>query len=83
VSSGQLTGRAAVENGSDSERLLLEILEGYEQEYTGSGDTLDDALKNAYKNAEASGKHVFHVNHIFIRGDNPLSGYGVVISPHG
>jgi hypothetical protein len=72
-----------VENGSDSERALLEVLEGYEQEYTGSGDTVEKALENAYDNAKASGKHVFHVNHIFIRGDNPLSGYGVVISPHG
>ena len=72
-----------MQNGSDSEGLLLEVLKGYEQEYTGSGDTLDAAFKNAYENAKGSGKHVFHVNHIFIRGDNPLSGYGVVISPHG
>ena len=72
-----------MENGSDSERTLLEVLEGYEQEYTGSGDTLEEALENAYENAKASGKHVFHVNHILVRGDNPLSGYGVVISPHG
>ena len=72
-----------MQNGSDSEGLLLEVLEGYEQEYTGSGRTLEEALEDAYEHGKASGKHVFHVNHIFISGDNPLSGYGVVINPHG
>lgn len=72
-----------MQNESDSEGLLREVLEQYEQEYTGTGRTLEGALENAYENGKASGKQVFHVNHIFLRGDNPLSGYGVVISPQG
>jgi hypothetical protein len=72
-----------VENDSDSQELVDEILRGYEQDYTGSGRTLEDALEDAYEKAKASGKHVFHVEHIFVTGDNPLSGYAVVLHPHG
>jgi hypothetical protein len=72
-----------VQNGSDSEGLLNEILSGYEQDYTGTGRTLEDAIDDAYEKAKGSGNHVFHVEHIFVRGDNPLSGYAVVLHPHG
>jgi hypothetical protein len=63
--------------------LLLRVLEQYEREYTGHGDTFNDALDDAWNKAKDSGNHVFRVQEIFITGDNPLSGYGVVISPHG
>ncbi len=72
-----------MQNGSDSQDMLRQVLAQYEQEYSGSGRSLEDALEDAYENGKASGKHVFKVNHIFITGDNPLSGYGVVISPSG
>jgi hypothetical protein len=72
-----------VQNGSESESLLSEILEPYEHDYTGSGRTLEDAIEQAYEKAKGSGKHVFHVEHIFVAGDNPLSGYAVVLHPHG
>jgi hypothetical protein len=39
-------------------------------------------LKDAYEKGKASGHKVFRVEEIFIAGDNPLSGYAVVISPH-
>jgi hypothetical protein len=69
-----------VQNGSDSDDLLSEILE----EYGGEGKTLEEALENAYENGKrASGKHVFSIEHIYLRGENPLSGYAVVIKPHG
>jgi hypothetical protein len=69
-----------VENGSNSEGLLSEILE----EYGGEGKTLHEALENAYENGKsASGKHVFRLEHIYLHGENPLSGYAVVIRPHG
>jgi hypothetical protein len=72
-----------VQNGSDSEGLLNEILEQYEHDYSGTGRTLEDALEDAYEKAKGSGKHVFHVEHVFVTGDNPLSGYAVVLHPHG
>jgi hypothetical protein len=80
VSPGQLTGRAGVNNGSDSDGILDDILE----EYAGEGKTLGEALENAYENGKrASGKHLFQLEHIFLQGENPLSGYAVIIRPHG
>jgi predicted RNase H-like HicB family nuclease len=73
-----------VDNGSHYEGLLREVLEPYEQVYTGNGDTLDEAFKNAYEaGKKGSGKHAFHVEHILLLGNNPLSGYAVVVRPHG
>ena len=70
-------------NESDSAEILRNVLAD-EQGYSGEGDTLDEALRVAWENGKrASGHHVYRVKHIFIRGDNPLSGYGVVITPHG
>ena len=69
-----------MENGSDSESILDDILE----EYAGTGTTLHEAFENAYENGKkGSGKHLFHVEHIYLQGDNPLSGYAVVVKPHG
>jgi hypothetical protein len=73
----------AVENGSDSESLLREVLERYEETYTGYGGTLEEAHQDAYEKGKSAGHRVFHVRAVFIRGDNPLSGYAVVVSPTG
>lgn len=70
-------------NESDSGELLREVLAQFEHEYTGEGEKLKDALNVAYEKGKESGHKVFRVQEIFIRGDNPLSGYGVVITPHG
>jgi len=72
-----------VENGSDSESLLSEVLDRYEDTYTGYGKTLEEAHQDAYEKGKSSGHRVFHVRATFIRGDNPLSGYAVVIGPTG
>jgi hypothetical protein len=76
-----------VADGSDSEAILDRVLQKY-QRYTGKsmdGDaaTLEDALRDAYKKGEKDGHKLFRVEEIFIAGDNPLSGYAVVITPHG
>ena len=71
-----------MQNQSDSAAILRNIL-AEEQDYTGVGDDLETALKDAYDKGKGSGHRVFRVKDIFIRGDNPLSGYGVVIIPHG
>jgi hypothetical protein len=83
VSASHREKEAAVENGSDSAATLREVLALYEREYTGEGEKLRDALDAAYEKGKESGHQVFRVQEIFIRGDNPLSGYGVVITPHG
>jgi hypothetical protein len=75
-----------VSNGSESEAILDRVLMKYERypgKSTGPEATLEAALNNAYENGKVSGRKVFHVEEIFIVGDNPLSGYAVVISPHG
>lgn len=72
-----------MESDFDSAAILRGLLEQYEQEYSGEGDDLRAALEDAYEKAKGSGHKVFRVQEIFIRGDNPLSGYGVVISPSG
>ena len=72
-----------MENGSDSESILREVLERYEQVYFGYGTTLEEAHQDAYEKGKSSGHRVFHVRDTFIRGDNPLSGYTVIISPTG
>jgi len=70
---------------SESEEILDRVLSKYER-FTGTsmgeGGTVEDALKDAYEKGKASGHKVFRVEEIFIAGDNPLSGYAVVISPH-
>lgn len=72
-----------MQDESDSAATLREVLALYEREYTGEGEKLKDALDAAYEKGKESGHQVFRVQEIFIRGDNPLSGYGVVITPHG
>jgi hypothetical protein len=69
---------------SESEEILDRVLANY-QRYTGKsmgdGATVEAALNDAYENGKASGHKVFRVEEIFIVGDNPLSGYAVVIGP--
>ncbi|TML94191.1 MAG: hypothetical protein E6G03_14135 [Actinobacteria bacterium] len=71
-----------MQNESDSASILRNVLAD-EQGYTGEGDDLKAALNDAYEKGKAAGHRVFRVKDIYIRGDNPLSGYAVVIIPHG
>jgi hypothetical protein len=71
-----------VQNESDSAAILRRLLADYEREFTGEGDDLQDALNEAYEKGKAAGYNVFRVEHIFIAGDNPLSGYAVVLGGH-
>ena len=70
---------------SESEEILDRVLTKYER-YTGKSigedATVEKALNNAYEKGKASGHKVFRVEEILIVGDNPLSGYAVVIGPH-
>jgi len=73
-----------VKNGSDSDKTLSDVLAQFEHGYTGEGEKLHEALDRAWKKATKSSEHrVFRVQEIFVTGENPISGYGVVISPTG
>ena len=70
---------------SESEEILDRALAKYERftgKAIGESATVEDALKDAYEKGKASGHKVFRVEEILIVGDNPLSGYAVVIGPH-
>jgi hypothetical protein len=76
-----------VSNGSESEGILEEALRKH-QRYTGKvldgeASKLEDAFREAYEKGASDGHRLFRVEEIFVVGDNPLSGYGVVISPTG
>jgi len=71
------------QKGSDSKEALRAVLRDYQRQYTGEGKDLDAAINAAYRKGARAGHQVFEVEHIFIRGDNPLSGYAVVLTPHG
>jgi hypothetical protein len=70
-----------VKNGSDSDDLrppdeLLQ-LEGI----PGDGKDLPAAFADAWEKGKASGHRVFRVQDIFVWGENPISGYRVIITP--
>ena len=69
--------------GSDPEMTLREVLSQFEHGFTGDGDDLKTAFDNAWEKGKSSGHRVFRVQEIFIQGENPISGYGVVITPTG
>jgi hypothetical protein len=70
-----------VKNGSDSDDLgppdELLRLEGF----PGDGRDLAEAFANAWENGKSSGHRVFRVQDIFVWGENPISGYRVIITP--
>ncbi|HLB19976.1 MAG TPA: hypothetical protein VK613_12695 [Gaiellaceae bacterium] len=73
-----------MKNGSDSDDLSPpDVLRGLEQSFTGDGLTLDEAFKNAWERGKSSGHRVFRAQDIFVWGDNPISGYRVIITPVG
>jgi hypothetical protein len=80
----------AVQDGSDLqalfERLVAESIERTKEKYgdafSGEGRVLECALDDAYDKGKAQGYRVFQIEDIFLRGDNPLSGYAVVLGPH-
>lgn len=69
-----------MKHGSDSdvnppEELLT--LEGF----AGDGKDLSAAFDEAWERGKSSGHKVFRVQEIFVWGENPISGYRVIITP--
>jgi hypothetical protein len=69
-----------VQNGSDSDLNLPEELLALEG-FAGDGRDIHAAFDDAWERGKASGHKVFRVQEIFVWGENPISGYRVVITP--
>jgi hypothetical protein len=73
-----------VKNGSDSDVSPPDELRAIEQGYPGDGIDLPTAFKNAWEHGKASSGHrVYRVQDIFVWGENPISGYRVILTPVG
>jgi len=55
------------------------------EEFEGQGDTFELALDGAWKKAKAGGKDPgwFKVKTMWVRGENPIREYRVIITPGG
>ena len=69
-----------MKNGSDSDLNPPEELQGLEG-FAGDGRDLQAAFDNAWERGKSSGHTVFRVQEIFVWGENPISGYRVIITP--
>ena len=72
-----------MKNGSDSDVSPPDELRASEQNFAGDGYPLEDAFNKAWDRGKSSGHRVFRVQEIFVWGDNPISGYRVIITPVG
>ena len=72
-----------MKNGSDSDVTPPEELRALEQNFSGDGATLEEAFNTAWEHGKASGHRVFRTQEILVWGDNPISGYRVIIIPVG
>jgi hypothetical protein len=52
-----------------------------EESFPGDGGTLGDAIEDAYEKGKRAGHKVLRVRDIYVYGDNPISGYRVVVTP--
>jgi hypothetical protein len=70
-----------VNNGSDSDDLTppeeLLRLEGI----PGEGSDVEAAIRNAWGKRKSTDAKVYRVQEIFVWGENPISGYRVIITP--
>jgi hypothetical protein len=72
---------AAVKNGSDSDVRPPDAilrLEGF----AGDGRDLQSAVTDAWQNAtKRSESRAYRIQEVFVWGENPISGYRVIITP--
>ena len=72
-----------MKNGSDSELNPPEEILG-QVGIPGDGRDLAAAIENAWENAKGqSGHRTYRVQEILVWGENPISGYRVIITPVG
>ena len=72
-----------MKNGSDSEFSPPDAILG-QAGIPGDGRDLPEAIANAWENAKRqSGHRTYRVQEILVWGENPISGYRVIITPVG
>jgi hypothetical protein len=69
-----------VKHGSDSDLNPPEELLAFEG-FAGDGKDLSEAFNEAWERGKSSGHRVFRVQDVFVWGENPISGYRVIITP--
>ena len=69
-----------MEYGSDSDLNPPEELLAL-RSFAGDGRDIQAAFDDAWERGKASGHRAFRVQEIFVWGENPISGYRVVITP--
>jgi hypothetical protein len=69
-----------VKHGSDSDLNPPEELVAFEG-FAGDGKDLPAAFDEAWERGKSSGHRVFRVQDIFVWGENPISGYRVILTP--
>jgi hypothetical protein len=72
-----------VKNGSDSYLHPPEELDGLTQGIPGEGPDVETAIRNAWGKRKSTDSKVFRVQEVYVWGDNPISGYRVIIGPVG
>jgi hypothetical protein len=70
-----------VKNGHDSDVTPPEELDRLTQDLSGEGTDVESAVKNAWGKRKSSDPKVYRVKEVFVWGENPISGYRVVIGP--
>jgi hypothetical protein len=73
-----------VQNGSDSDLTPPEeILRVTQPGIPGDGRDVEEAIRNAWGKRESGDSRVYRIQEVYVWGENPISGYRVVIGPTG
>jgi hypothetical protein len=73
-----------VQNGSDSDVTPPEELDRVTQGgIPGEGPDVETAIRNSWGKRKSGDSRIYRVQEIFVWGDNPISGYRVIIGPTG
>jgi hypothetical protein len=59
------------------------VRESGENEFHGDGSKLEDAIHDAHEKAKGAGHRAYRVTEIYAWGENPISGYRVIVAPVG
>jgi hypothetical protein len=70
-----------VENGSESDVSPPNELDRLTQGIPGDGPDLETAIQRAWDRGKSADHKVFRIQEIYVWGENPISGYRVVIGP--
>jgi hypothetical protein len=71
-----------VKNGYDSDLTppdeLIRVSEGI---LPGSGRNVEEAIKDAWGKRKSGDSRVYRVQEVYVWGENPISGYRVILGP--